>query len=141
MRQADLNYFQDPVIQTEITTDVRRNKTVEHQENIPGTSVKGRKSGNLFRQLVRRSNRYIHDELIARLLAPRAGLEPLFVGFQNLIQFLSEGYELCPILFLHNQRAKLVNAVAIGFVHWRNEVLQLPSVRYVRCRTILERSN
>jgi hypothetical protein len=39
MHQAELDYFKDPVIQTEITTDVRKSKTVEHQEKIPGGSL------------------------------------------------------------------------------------------------------
>jgi len=88
MRQADLNYFQDPVIRTEINTDVRKNKTVEHEENIPRALLKPH---NLIRQMMRRSNRYIPHELITGLLARVANLEPLFVGFQNLVQFLSEG--------------------------------------------------
>jgi hypothetical protein len=86
MRQAALDYFQDPVVRTEITTDVRKKKTVEREENIPGLYL-GRTSMNLFRQMMWRSNPYICHELIGML----ARFESLFVSFQNLIQFLGEG--------------------------------------------------
>ena len=46
---------------------------------------------NLFRQLVRRSNRYIHHELIAWVLARAANIEPLFMDFQNAVQFVDKG--------------------------------------------------
>jgi hypothetical protein len=76
-----------------------------------------------------------HD-LAVRLAVGLAVLKPPILGTQYLVQFFDKLYEFLPVLFDRNKRTKFLNTVTLGFVHGEAAVLQLPRIRYVRCRTL-----
>jgi hypothetical protein len=65
-------------------------------------------------------------ELVAFLVDGLLVLKPLVLGAQDVVQLFDKNQKRLSIVFLFDQRAELMNAVTVEFVHSNAAVLQPP---------------